>query len=51
MKINISYNPAEEARVLRITELVKRLFPASVVKTVQKEKYKHCYIETTKNRT
>lgn len=50
MRINISYSPPEEAHVLRITGLIRRIFPAAAIKFTRKEKYKYCYIDTAKKR-
>lgn len=48
MKLNISYSPEEEERVKRIAKIVATLFPTARSSYVQKEKYKHCYIDTQK---
>lgn len=46
MKLNISYSPDEEERVKRIAQIVAALFPTARFSYIQKEKYKHCYIDT-----
>lgn len=48
MKLNISYSQNEEDRVKRITKIISALFPTAHFSYVQKEKYKHCYIDTHK---
>lgn len=48
MKLNISYSPEEEERVKRIAKIISTLFPTAHFSYVQKEKYKHCYVDTHK---
>lgn len=48
MKLNISYSPDEEIRVKRIVQIISTLFPTANFSYVQKEKYKHCYIDIYK---